>query len=133
MATLDERLARVKALASKRLTEFDHKTPGTVAVGEVVDLGQGESEWGPFPIVTLDTGEHLVQVPAARSNLRKQILGVDLRLGDALSIEYVGERPMANGKTYNAYRVHHEPAEPASEPPRIPTFEEPDADDDGSF
>src|SRR5580765_8032573 len=75
---------------SRPLVKFDHSTPGTRCVGTVVELAEGDGEYGTFPIVTIDTGTELVSIVCARSVLRREILGRDIRLGDALGVEFLG-------------------------------------------
>jgi hypothetical protein len=92
MSTLDERRARVKALAAKPLIEFDDKTPGSSVAGVVIEIEEATSDFGVFPVVTLDDGKRLVRVAAARSNVRKFILEHDVPRGDVLGIEYLARR-----------------------------------------
>lgn len=126
-------LARARELLSKPVCRFDHATPGSKVVGLVVELATGEGNFGEYPIVSLDDGERIVTIACHRSVLRREIMGRDIRLGDALGVEYTGEQHTRGGQAYFGYRVVHVPADPADElPPRIPGADELDGIDEFS-
>ena len=116
---------------SRPLVRFDHSELGASAVGTVVELAEGDGEFGSFPIVTIDTGSELVSIVCARSVLRREVLGRDIRIGDAFAIEYLGEDKTAKGTKFHNYRVGHVASDRKPEPPRIPSLhdDEPPVDE----
>lgn len=77
--------------------------PGDMIVGTVVDISQGEGDYGPYPIVTIEqpNGEALA-VHAFHTVLKKELSAKRPTEGDKLGIKYLG---MPAGKNYEAYRV----------------------------
>jgi hypothetical protein len=134
MASVEERLARVRALMEKPLEDFDQSTAGTNVAGEVVEMGEAESEFGTFPVITVDDGTRLVRIACARTKVRNWVYGHDVRVGDVIALTYLGQRPMKNGKKFHDFRCHHDPAEKPAEPPRLVSAEaldeEPPYDED---
>jgi hypothetical protein len=102
-------------------------------IGTVAELTEAESEYGTFPVLMIDTGDKLVRVACARTKPRNEVLGRDIRKGDVVGIQYLGEGKTRNGGKFHDYRIHHEAAEPNAEPnaepPRIPSMlDEPPVD-----
>jgi hypothetical protein len=123
MESRDERLARMRALMSKEEVFFDNKTPGEQTLGTVLELGEGEGNYGSFPIVLIEEDDRLVRVNCY-GKCGEYVRGRDVRIGDTLGIQYEGKKPMRDGKTFNSYRCYHLPAEPAPDTPRIPNIED---------
>ncbi len=95
----------------------------------MVELATGDGSFGEYPIVTVDAGDELVSIACHRSVLQREIRGRDVRLGDALGVEYLGEQQTRGGTKYFAYRVVHVPDDRADpEPPRIPSVHDDELD-----
>lgn len=80
--------------------------PGSKVAGIVTAVTTAKSEFGDYPLVTLDPGptEPLVDVHCFHTWLKSDVTRLGLRQGDTLAIKYLGrgsERDMA------MYRVAH--------------------------
>lgn len=80
--------------------------PGSKVAGIVNTVTTAKSEFGDYPLITLDPGptEPLVDVHAFHTWLKSDITRLNLRQGDQLAIKYLGrggDRDMA------MYRVSH--------------------------
>jgi hypothetical protein len=77
--------------------------PGGKVVGQVIELGEREGNFGRYPIVTLrtDNGDEFA-VHAFHDVLARNLAQVAPEIGDRIGIKYLGKHPE---KGYHAYRV----------------------------
>lgn len=81
-------------------------TPGDVLTGtlagvEMIDPGGN----GPYPVVTLQTPAGERNVHAFHSVLRRSLARRAPKIGDEVTITYLGERPGGKNGTYHDYKV----------------------------
>lgn len=82
---------------------------GDQIVGTIVDISEGEGDYGPYPIVTIETADGDLAVHAFHTVLRKELAAKRPVEGDRVGIKYLG---IPAGKKYEAYRVALERATP---------------------
>ena len=107
--------------------------PGDEVTGKLIDVAVTENGWGPYPVLTLESGGREVAVHAFHDVLKGELSRRQPKIGDELSIKYLGQ---PQGKNYHAYRVRGgqvgdfnwgqfgddpEPPAAASGPPIAPT------------
>lgn len=73
---------------------------GDVLTGTVNAVSKAWSEWTNsfYPLVTIDTGDKLVDVHAFHDVLRSRLMETQPKVGDKLEIAYLGKRPTKDGK-----------------------------------
>lgn len=87
--------------------------------GELVAVERkpGKFSQTPFPWLTLSTEDGLVKVACSSFDLQRKMLKEikaksedgRIKLGAMVSIEFTGERSLANGKTAKEFAVSYEP------------------------
>lgn len=85
---------------------------GDKIFGIVVDLSEGESDFGTYPLIVIDSPDHenLVGVHCFHQILKKDVLAKMARgtlvIGSRIAVSYRGEGEAASGKSApNFYRV----------------------------
>lgn len=76
--------------------------PGSKIVGRIVGIVTARSEYGSYPLVTLDPGpgEPLVDVHCFHTWLKSDVIRAELRDGDILGIKYVDRDGPRNAARY---------------------------------
>lgn len=88
-----------------------------VVFGVLVDTDEASSEFGDYPLITIQTPSgKLVNVHAfhtvLRNTINKKLAKGQLKVGDQIAIKYKGEGEATAGKNApNMYRVAIKPAE----------------------
>lgn len=73
--------------------------------GEVVELNKGESEYGPFDIITLRQGDgELYSVAAFHTVLKRQVEEAGLEPGANIKVEYQGLK-QGKVRAYHSYNL----------------------------
>lgn len=90
--------------------------PGQKLAGKVADLGMGTSEYGEYPLVTVETssgkliGVHCFH-QVLRNEIDRKIAQGRLQIGDEIAFKYFGEGEAKGGNNApNMYRVAVRPA-----------------------
>lgn len=85
--------------------------PGDKVYGKLVDITEGESEWGPYPLLVIETPSgRLVGVHAFHTVLKKEverkIARGTMHIGVGIAIAYRGEGNARGGNNApNMYRI----------------------------
>lgn len=124
--SLEEQIAKAKEAAQGREpqawddAEWWDQNPGTEPIaGRVVEIGSGEFKHGTAPVVVLERADgSFVKFAALRKALAGKLEDAGVKVGDVLSVEYLGQRHSdSSGFDYHAYAVGHvRNAETAEEP-----------------
>lgn len=91
--------------------------PGDTVIGTLVDISEAESEYGSYPLLTVEVpGARLVGVHCFHTVLRREIerkLARNLlHVGDQIAVQYRGEGVATSGRNApNMYRVAVKPAD----------------------
>lgn len=109
---------------------------GAVIKGVVEDLDLAYSEYGNYPVITIQTDAGSVAVHAFHQTLRGKLEELQPVKGDVIGIKYYGEvKPEGAKRSYHKYRVKSDTANkggfwdkvaPAQE--QLPPAEEADED-----
>lgn len=75
---------------------------GDVVEGTIVDLTDRTSDFGTYPIVTIDTGDGLVVFHAFHTVPRNKLKEQRAQTGDKIGVKYLGK---PKGKEYENYRI----------------------------
>lgn len=85
--------------------------PGDSIVGQVVDIGEGTSEFGTYPLITVDTpSKRLIGIHAFHTVLEREIntrIGNGtLSIGSTLAVKYLGKgQNSGKGNPPELYRI----------------------------
>jgi hypothetical protein len=90
--------------------------PGDKLVGKVVDIDTARSEWGEYPLITVETssgthiGVHCFH-QVVRNNVERKMAQGILTIGADIAFKYFGEGEAKGGNNApNMYRVAVRPA-----------------------
>lgn len=82
------------------------KEAGEQIEGKIVDITTGESNYGPYPLVTLDVDGHEVAIHAFHHVLRTALARRRPNIGDNLQIKYLGKTDdTSQRRGYHNYRL----------------------------
>lgn len=89
--------------------------PGDTVEGTLVSIEEVDSNWGPYPMLTLQTKDGYVNVHAFHAVLLKKLTAIKPATGAQLRITFHGKRPNKKDpdKTYANYSVTDPNAAPA--------------------
>ena len=82
---------------------------GDTIMGEVVEISTGETAYGAYPIVTIETAKGKSAVHAFHSVLLNALVTAAPAVGETIAIKYEGTKMAKSAKPgddpYHAYRV----------------------------
>lgn len=84
---------------------------GDEIIGTVADVSERETEFGVYPLVTIEaTDGRLVDVHCFHTVLKKELGRIKPKAGDEIGIKYLGK---PEGRSYESYKVVLERTGPA--------------------
>ncbi len=83
--------------------------PGEKVIGPIVEIDTRESQYGEYPLIIIDAGDHEVAVHGFGAVLQRELARKAPKVGDRIAIAYHG---VAADKGYKLFRVAVERAEP---------------------
>jgi hypothetical protein len=105
MSTRDENLA---AALDRDFAPAWRPEPGDKLIGRVVELGERTTEYGTYPIVTVQTDEgERFAAHAIHTVLASQLAGKRPKVGERIGIVYRG-KVKGDEREYHSYRVEVE-------------------------
>lgn len=75
---------------------------GEKLVGIILEVSEGESEYGRYPLLIVDSTGDYIAVHAFHTVLKNELSRLRPQPGDTIGIKYLGKPP---GKSYESYRV----------------------------
>lgn len=83
-----------------------YETPGGRVKGKIVDITVGSGNYGPYPLLSIDTGGEVVDVHAFDTVIRKELALRKPRIGDPIDITYVGKSKEGTGRNGQGYKMY---------------------------
>lgn len=91
---------------------------GDTVKGTIVRVSQRTSEFGPYPLLSINTGNGIVEVHCFHSVLKNEVKEQRAQVGDRIGIKHLGK---TKGKDYHGYRVIVDREPGAPEPSAVLT------------